>query len=699
MTMRGESISLGYFEYQSKEGRKYIKCADEKELLQTFIKIWVSEKWSPDIVTGWNIEFFDIPYLINRIKRILGNRYVEKLSPFGIINERVVVWKDGKEFKTYEIGGIAIIDYLPAYKKFSPNEKESYKLDFIAEVEIDEKKLDYSEYGSLDKLYRQNFKLFMDYNIHDAFLVERIEEKLHFIEQMISIAYVQRVNFEATITTVKPWDVLIHDYLMDEKNVVPPFVLADDEKTIIGGYVREPEPGMYEWVGSVDFTSLYPSLAMQYNISPDSFFNQFDFKPSLEEIISGDIAEFTEELRKRNLCMTPNGCLFSREKRGFFPSILKKYFDGRKVYKNMMKEYKKKLELDPDNIELRNLYKKYDNLQTAYKLIGNSGYGAFLNKYFRWYASYLGEAITSSGQMTTLYITDRLNKHLNKINKTENENYVIYSDTDSAYIRLDFIVKKLGLTDKKQILNVLIKAMETDIVPFINNACKDLGESLNAYEITTSVKLEKICDKAIFKGKKRYILNALYDEGVFIENPKPKATGMETVRSSTPTVARKALEHCFGIIMKEDNEKLFEFINEFRNKFNKLPFEDIGKPSGVKGLDTYFDPVTLYKSKTPIHVRASLVYNQMLQKYKLQNQYEPIVNFDKIKICYLKLPNPYHENVIAVKEDKVPEIFDITSFIDYDQQFEAVFLKPLRDLTNIIGWRVERIDTLEDVFG
>lgn len=356
LTNKGKTISWGYYVYKvNSDKNTYIHCDNEEELLKSFIKCWNSPEWAPDIITGWNIEFFDIPYIVNRIRKILSDRYVDKLSPFGIIKSRKVEWKNGKEFITYDLGGISIIDYLPAYKKFSMGEKESYKLDFICLVELKEQKLDYKKYKTLDNLYKQNFQLFMDYNIHDALLVEKLEAKLHYIEQMVAIAYVQRVNYQDTITTVKPWDVIIHNYLMDQKIVIPPLSVSDNSNTIIGGYVKEPKPGIYEWVASVDFTSLYPSLAMQYNISPDTYNGMLDFKPSIQEIMFDDISEFTKELVSRDLTMSANGCLYRRNKRGFFPSILKKFFDGRKVYKKKMIKAKQDLELVKKELERRNI--------------------------------------------------------------------------------------------------------------------------------------------------------------------------------------------------------------------------------------------------------------------------------------------------------------------------------------------------------
>jgi hypothetical protein len=303
-----------------------------------------------------------------------------------------------------------------------------------------------------------------------------------------------------------------------------------------------------------------------------------------------------------------------------------------------------------------------------------------------------------SGQMTTMYITEKVNSYLNKLYNTDNYDYVIYSDTDSAYICLDILIKKLGLTDKTEIVKILTKVMEENIVPFINNSCKDLGEKLNVYEVTTAVKLEKICDKVIFKGKKRYVLSYLYDEGVSYKKAEIKATGMETVRSSTPLVCREKLKECFTIIMQKDNNALLKLIDDFKKEFFTLSFMEIGKPTGVDGISKYYDPNSLYKKGTPIHVRGSLIFNKAITQLNLTNQFELIQDHDKVKFCYLKIPNIFRENVIAAKED-VPKELDIERFIDYNAQFEVVFLKPLRDLCSIIGWNVVETVTLDDIFG
>lgn len=352
---KGKSISFGYFDYKSTDDKIYVRCKDEKQLLERFIQIWNTKKWLPDIITGWNCLGYDIPYLINRIKRLFDEEMANKLSPFGFIYEKTEIWRNGKVIKTYDICGISHVDYMAAYLKFAKNSRESYKLDYIAGYELGEKKVDYTSYGSLDSLYRNNFDLFMDYNIHDTFLIEKLEEKLHYIQQMVSIAFVQRVNIEQTLKTVKAWDIMIHNFLMDQKIAVPPLKEVTSSPSIMGGYVCNPDKGMYDWVCSIDFTSLYPSLAIQYNISPDTFVTLYRNSPSEEDIMYGDIEKFTKRLLEKNCCMSANGAIFKRDKRGFFPEILKKFFDGRKIYKNKMIEKKQELKEIEKELKKRNI--------------------------------------------------------------------------------------------------------------------------------------------------------------------------------------------------------------------------------------------------------------------------------------------------------------------------------------------------------
>lgn len=694
----GKTISLGYFPYESSDDEQYIQCADEVEFLRLLIKIWNSKEWSPDIITGWNVDAYDIPYIVNRIERILGEGASKKLSPFGVVRPRKARDKNRREYNTYIIAGVAILDYYHLYLKFAQNQRESYKLDYIAEIELKQNKLDYSEYGSLDGLYRNDFKKFMDYNKLDTLLIGRLEDKLHYIAQAVSMAYIQRVNFENTLATVKPWDINCHNFLLDRNIVVPQFELDEGFETIPGGYVKDPVPDHYTWLVTVDFTSLYPSVAIQYNISPDTYVRQFDSMPDFDQIIHGDMSAFTEELVRRDLSMTANGVLFKRDKRGFVPTLMQKFFDERVRVRKLEAIAKTEWLKDEKNDKLRNEFLAHKNLQTGFKLINNSGYGSLANKYFRWFSNPLAEGITLSGQLTTQYVIVRINEYLNDLFDTKDFDYVVYADTDSAYIRLDKLVEKLDITDERKITEALVIFGKKHLTPYIDKVSQELAKKMNCYEWKTSMKLEKVCSQAFFIRKKKYALYVNYDEGDFFDKPQLKVTGLETVRSSSPKIVRDALKKCFELIFSKDRDSLALFIEEFRKEFRQLPFDKIGKPTGVNNFNEYLISPGIYKKACPIHVRGSYVYNQFLVDNDLTNKYELIVDHDKVKHCYLRMPNPTFSNVISIKGD-VPKELDIEKYLDYELQFEKTFLAPIRKVCDAVDWDIRKVYTLNDFFG
>jgi DNA polymerase elongation subunit (family B) len=339
--------SLGLMPYEpSLPNVTYILCKNENDLLDKFIQIWLN--FDPDVVTGWNIDYFDIPYIVNRVKKLLGDDSVLLLSPWKKIKESTVFYH-GSNKTLYELVGITSLDYLPLYKKFSFSNEESYRLDNIAFVVIGEKKLDYSEYESLNDLYKNDFKKYMDYNIHDVMLVSRINDKLGFIEQVFAIAYDSLVNFADTFTSVKIWEIIMHNYLLGQGIVSPPKKHSMKEKQIAGGYVKEPITGRHEWVASFDLNSLYPHLIMQYNISPETFVDVLDELPSDEtspdRIINGFMNDERQaQLREANLALTAGGALYSREKQGFVPVLMEQMYNDRSKFKSMMIEEKQNLE-------------------------------------------------------------------------------------------------------------------------------------------------------------------------------------------------------------------------------------------------------------------------------------------------------------------------------------------------------------------
>ena len=699
LSRKNEKVVLGMKAFVTNdENIHYIKCKDEWHLLQNFLKIWQSGRYMPDILTGWNIEFFDMPYLVNRIKGILGDHEAKKLSPWGILDERTIEIH-GRENKTYVPAGITILDYLHLYRKFSFKNQESYKLDHIAEEELGERKVDYHSegYTSLDDLYQRNYQRFIEYNIHDVVLVDRLEERLGFIQMVITFAYDAKVNFADTLTTVRPWDVIIHNYLLDRAIVIPQMKRGSGYDNLVGGYVKEPKLGMSKWVVSFDLNSLYPHLIMQYNISPEMIVRREEMWPRLESIIDG------YAVMVDGYANAANGVLFSKQKQGFLPGLMEKMYNDRVEYKKKMIEAKKELaslpkDADPEvKRKLGNLIAKYHNLQLAKKIQLNSAYGALGNEYFRWFNFDMAEAITMSGQLAIRWIERKFNEYLNKLLKTDKVDYITASDTDSIYVNLEPLAKILGVDDMQMKITAIDTFCEKKLQPMINRAYEELAEYTQSYQQKMIMKRETIADKGIWKAKKMYILNAWDVEGVRYKEPQLKLQGIEAVRSSTPKACRSSIKQALKIIMNEDEAAVQAYIADFKSKFMQLPFEEVAFPRGVKGLDKYSDKHDIYSKGTPIHVKGALLFNHMIKKKGLGKKYQEIGDGDKIKFALLKMPNPLHDTVISVLDELPPE-FGMQQYIDYDAQFKKSFLEPIKSIMDTIGWNTEKRATLMSFF-
>lgn len=686
----------------SDENIKYIKCENELKLLLRFLDAW--RAINPDIVTGWNIEHFDIPYLVNRIRSLLGDEMVKKLSPWSMVEEREIirgksVARGGKGIddrvdKVYDIYGISSLDYLELYKKFSFSNQESYRLDYISQVELGVKKIDYSEYGSLLDLYRQDYQKFIEYNIRDVELVKKLDDKLKLIEQVYAIAYDAKVLYPDAMTSVRIWDVIIHNYLLDQRIVIPQKKSLKKSKSILGGWVKDPIIGMHKWVVSFDLNSLYPHLIMQYNISPETYYGSFNLDPdeSVEKIMSGYLDSRRVSLLSENLTCTGSGVLFQKDTHGFLPKLMEKMYNDRVVYKKKMLEAKQQHEISP-SYETEKAIAQNHNMQLAKKIQLNSAYGALSNKYFRWYDDQLAESITLSGQLSIKWIERDMNVYLNKLFKTEKKDYVIACDTDSMYITLDPLVSQCGLENREtqEIVKLIDHFCEHRVEPFIDSCYEQLGEYVNAFSQKMKMKREAIADKGIWMAKKRCVLSVWNNEGVAYTEPKIKLTGIEAVRSSTPASCRESIKKCLKVILEKDEDSVIEFISDFKSEFMKLPFDQVAFPRGCKGISQY----ELGDKSLPIHIRAALLYNKMIRDKKLENRYEMIKDGDKIKFCYMKMPNPLRENVFACPTTMPPE-FGLERYIDYDMQYDKAFVEPIKNILDAIGWNVEKKSSLDN---
>ena len=664
----------------------YIKCDNEVQLVHQFLQCW--QALELDIVTGWNIEFFDIPYLVNRITAL--GMDPKKLSPWKMLEERMVEFR-GKENQSFSPIGIAVLDYYQLYRKFSFGNQESYKLDYIASIEIGEKKIDYSEHGSLLELYKNDFQKFIEYNIYDCVLVDKLDDKLKFLEQVLALAYDAKVNYNDTMTTVRPWDVIIHNYLLDQGIVIPQFKKQPDFETLVGGYVKEPKIGLSKWVVSFDLNSLYPHLIMQYNISPETFVYRWHEMPTTDDIING--VEYKFHLRNPDYAYAANGCVYRKDKQGFLPQLMEKMYNDRVVYKKKMIEAKQRYEKTKSK-EDEKLIARFHNMQMAKKIQLNSAYGALGNQYFRWFNFNHAEAITTSGQLSIRWIEKKINLFFNKVCKTNGVDYVIASDTDSIYVTFEKLIPE----DCNQLdaVKTIDQFCEAKIQPYLDACYEELAGMMNAYQQKMQMKRETIANKGVWRGKKMYILNAWNVEGVQYDKPKLKMSGIEAVRSSTPHACREKIKAALSIVMNGTQDELKEFVKEFNVEFLDLPFEDVAFPRGLKGMNKYKDSSSIYRSGTPIQVKGALLFNELLKRHKVKN-IPPLSDGDKIKFAYLRTPNPINDTVIAVA-DYLPSEFKLDKYIDRDLQFEKSFMEPLRSITEVIGWNVDNKSTLEDFF-
>ena len=664
----------------------------EYELLNDFINWWMIENNTPEVITGWNIELYDIPYLTRRLDRVLGEKLKKRFSPWGLVTEDEI-YIAGRKHITYDVGGITQLDYLNLYKKFTYKAQESYRLDHIAFVELGQKKLDHSEFDTFKDFYTQGWQKFVEYNIIDVELVDRLEDKMKLIELAIVMAYDAKANYADVFSQVRMWDTIIYNYLKKRNIVIPPKERSDKTEKYAGAYVKEPIPGKYDWVVSFDLNSLYPHLIMQYNISPETLVDRRHPTVTVDRILSED------EVIEGEYAVCANGAQYRKDVRGFLPELMEKIYEDRTIYKKKMLEAKQQYEKKKTK-KLEKEIARCNNIQMARKIQLNSAYGAIGNQYFRYYKLANAEAITLSGQVSIRWIEDRMNRYLNKILKTEDIDYVIASDTDSIYLNLGPLVQTIfkGREENaERIVSFLNKVCEVEFEKYISDSYQTLASYVNAYDQKMFMKRENIAERGIWTAKKRYILNVWDSEGVRYEEPKLKMMGIEAVKSSTPAPCRKMIKDALKLMMNGTEEDVIDFIDKSRKEFKSLPPEDISFPRTVSDVKKYYSYTTIYLKGTPIHCRGALLFNHYVNKKKLTNKYSLIQNGEKIKFCYLKKPNIIQENVISFIQD-FPKELDLEKYVDYDLQFEKSFVEPLKAILDAIGWNVEKTVNLELFF-
>jgi len=543
--------------------------------------------------------------------------------------------------------------------------------------------------------------LFVDYNVQDVKLVTKMDDKMQLWQMALTIAYMARVNYEDVYSPVKLWDNIIHNILLAEDVVVPQrkHTGFSDDFDIMGAYVKDPRVGLYYDVGSIDATSLYPSLMLTLNLSPETYLGKV--YSTVEKCLDGEFVNTDPDV-----AMGANGTLFSRSKLGIIPRLIVDYMSRRKSTKKEMlgaeqqaEDFKKAGDYKSAE-ELKNKIASLNNLQMAIKILMNSLYGAMANKGFRFFNSDVAEAITSTGQLYLRSIEKHIDADLCSQFGISLTQLMVYADTDSVYFTLKKIIDKYSPNATEEQRIKLIERLTVDkVVPAVNKITESISKSINAYSHKIIFKNEIAADKVIWLGKKMYVCRVHSSEGVRYAKPKYKTMGIALVRSSTPKVVQDSLRNSLDIIFTKGEAETQKYIRQMREDFSKYQPEDVAFPRGVSDVAKYSSSSSVYRSGTPINARAALLHNHLIDKMQLNNVYEKIKDGDKIRFIYLRSPNPIHENVIGWSADgKLPEEFGLERYIDWETQFEKTFKDAIENIIEPIGWSSEPRSTLESFF-
>ena len=690
----------GIYDYNNtRDDVDYIWCEDERALLEKFVDFM--QKVQPDVITGWNTTFFDIPYLCNRIKSLFGNKFMQNMSPWKMVTEENTS-TFGRNITRYNIWGVSNLDYMDLYKKFTYTDQESFSLDNIAFVELGVKK-DPNPFDTFREWYTKDYQSFIDYNIKDVELVDALEDHLAMITLMLTMAYEAKINYNDVYSQVRMWDVITFNFLKNKNIVIPQRRKHEKRAKYVGAYVKEPQVGQHNWIMSFDLNSLFPHLIMQYNISTETLIReQYPNKISVEKLLDQEVD--TTMLPKLGLTVTPNGACFRTDIRGFFSELMEKFYTDRVKFKQYMLEAKQRYEDTKDSKYTKQI-STYHNIQMARKIALNSAYGSMGNEFFRYYDERIATAITTAGQLSIRWIEDKVNGYINQICQTEGEDYIVASDTDSIYVTFDKLVREsFGDRDASsdRITKFLDQVATDKIQPFIDGCYRDLASYINAYENKMDMAREVIAHKGIWTAKKRYILNVIDSEGVRYNEPQLKVMGIEAVKSSTPHACRQRIREALKVIVGEGELEVNKFIQTFRKEFMELPVEAMAFPRSVNGIRKWGDKTTIFKKGTPMHIKGAIMYNYLVNKHKLNNKYPLIQDGEKLKYVLLKTPNVLQSNVIAFLGE-LPKEFNLHDTIDRDLQFEKSFVDPIDLILESIDWKVDRSygtqRTLEALFG
>lgn len=590
---------------------------------------------------------------------------------------------------------------------FSIDELEQYienNIDTMSDSEAD------SLFKALDEKVKQDsYDMFVEYNETDVLLVEQIDDKMKFVQLAIVVAHLTRSRLNEIFGTIKAWDNLIYNMLLKENIQIPPEKFRESEP-FAGAFVKEPIAGFYKWVASVDLTSLYPSIIMMFNMSPETIVDGAvdDTMGFMFKLLNGEVD--TSDVKARGLALSANGSTYKFDKVGVIPNAMSILFNGRKAVKNEMKKEKQKKEdllasgvseHDDRVIQYDMEVQMLDAKQLALKILANSGYGAIGNANFRYFVKDIAEAITMTGQLAIRHIANANNEFLReKCGTDQNSDYVLMVDTDSNYIWLEEWVNKFvpDQSNMNAVIDAIDNFMQNEFEPNIDKTYSALSDYLGAPKNYLDMKREAIADKCIIRGKKNYIIQIYDNEHVRYSEPYIKQMGIETAKSSTAKFIREALSESLNIVLNGTEQEIRDYERNFKSRFMTIPVEEISAPRGVSDIEKWVDRNGDAIKGTPFHVRASIEHNKLIQNDpELAKKYQKIKSGDKIKLIALKKANPIFNGYIAYHDELPPE-FGLHEYVARDTQYEKTFLNPLKTFTDILKWEINPRPKIDDLF-
>ena len=682
----------------------------EHDLLTKFYQKYAEIQ--PHILSGWNSEFFDIPYLYNRTVNVLGKPVADMLSPI-----RDVYYNEYK--KKHNIAGVSCLDYLTLYRKFSPIQQSSYRLDYIGEVEVGMKKVSYE--GTLNDLYEKDLQTFIDYNIRDVRILIELDKKLDYIGIARGIAHLGHVPYEDVMMSSRYLEGAILVYLKKIGVVAPNkpknvYKRGEDDK-FAGAYVQSPQQGRHDWVYDLDITSMYPSVIRSLNISPETKVGKVDGWDA-EEFLKKDLVktytlknrdgkkidtisnkDFGKYLEETGLSISSNGIMYRTDKQGLIPALLTKWFNERVEMRKLVKKFHEQGDKQKEEY--------FDRRQYLQKILLNSLYGVLGLPVFRFYDLDNAEATTSTGQ-ALIKFSKKITNHFYNKELGDKDDYVIYIDTDSIFASAVPLIEKRFPNEKLSEVMMTQRIMEIcgEVQDFLNESYNYFAKKfLNIDDHVFDIKQEVVAKTGLFITKKRYGLRIINDAGRKCD--KIHVKGLDTVRSNFAVAMKELLSNVLeDILANVPKEQIDERISKFKRNMSMLHYDVMANPIGVKGIGKYIEhdedsPFSKYKKGAPVHVKAAINYNSLLEYWFEGRKYEKIGNGNKIKWVYLK-ENEFGFDTIGYKgwEDP-PQILDfIKKYIDHNRMFEQAMDKKIGMFYKSMGWTdvVDKQQSIERFF-